>query len=62
MQPGVGGSAVSSSNWVWGGAPSEIEFCTFYLQSLKASGNDSYDFLKINWPNLRQVMKHKGIS
>jgi len=32
MQPGVRGSAVSSRNEVWGGAPAEIEFCTFYLQ------------------------------
>ena len=27
-----------------GGAPAEIEFCTFYLQILTASGNDSNDF------------------
>ena len=37
------GSDVSSSNGVWGGAPAEIKFCTFYLQNLTASGNDSND-------------------
>jgi len=44
MQPGGQGSPVSSSNGVWGGAPAEMEFCTFYLQNLTARGNDSNDF------------------
>jgi len=42
---GVRGSAVSSSNGVWCGAPAEIEFCTFFIpQNLTSSGNDSTDF------------------
>jgi len=45
MQSGDQGSTVSSSNRVWGGAPAEIEFCTFFTpKNVTSSGNDSNDF------------------
>jgi len=28
------GSTVSSLSWVWGGAPTEIEFDAFYVQNM----------------------------
>jgi len=44
MQPGRQESAVSFSNGVWGGAPAEIEFCTFFPpKNLTSSGNDTND-------------------
>jgi len=50
--------AVSSPNGVWGGAPAEIEFCTFYPQNLTSSGNDSND-LPDNQPNLKQFKQYR---
>jgi len=40
-----GRSVVSFPNGVWGGAPAEIEFCTFLPpKNLTSSGNDYNDF------------------
>ena len=53
MQPRGQGSAVSSSNGVWGGAPAEIEFCTFLPPKIwHLVATILMIFLIINWPNL----------
>jgi len=45
MQSGGRESAVSSPYGVWGGAPAEIEFCTFLPEKSDIySGNDSSNF------------------
>jgi len=40
---------------VWGGAPAEIEFCTFYHKNLTSIvATIVMIFLMINWTNLGQ--------
>jgi len=36
------GSAVSSPNGVWGGAPAEIEFDAFYPYNMTFGGSNNY--------------------
>ena len=59
MQPGGQGSSASSRNGVWGGAPAEIEFCTFLIiftsKNLTSSGNDSNDFYDDQLAKFRTV-------
>jgi len=43
MQPGGQGSALSSSNGVWGKAQPKSNFVHFYPPKLTSSGNDSND-------------------
>ena len=62
MQPGSQGSAVSSPNGVWGEAPAEIEFFTFYPQKLTFSGNHCNDFPDNQLAKFRTVLNNKGIS
>jgi len=53
MQLGALGSAVSSPNGVWSGAPAEIEFGAFYPYNMTFGGSNFTNFHKHEAPYVR---------